>query len=60
MRELFQEMGARLDVYDHTTFERAVLALIEKEGTYRTKKDLRRHRQMTLREGSEPGTTKRR
>ena len=38
MRELFQEMGASLDVYDHTTFERAVLALIEKEGTTEQKK----------------------
>ena len=38
MRELFQEMGAHLDVYDHTTFERAVLALIEKEGTAEQKK----------------------
>ena len=38
MRELFQEMGAHLDVYDHTTFERAVLALIEKEGTTEQKK----------------------
>ncbi|MCP5006262.1 MAG: hypothetical protein GY941_20335 [Planctomycetes bacterium] len=33
MRDLFQEMSEHLDVYDHTTFERALLALIEKEGT---------------------------
>lgn len=33
MRELFQDMSEYLDVYDHTTFERAMLALIEKEGT---------------------------
>ena len=33
MRELFQYMSEHLDLYDHTTFERAMLALIEKEGT---------------------------
>ena len=33
MRELFQDMSEYLTVYDHTTFERAILALIEKEGT---------------------------
>lgn len=33
MRELFQNLSEHLDVYDHTTFERAILALIEKEGT---------------------------
>ena len=33
MRELFQDMGEHLAVYDHTAFERALLALIEKEGT---------------------------
>ena len=32
VKALFQEMGDRLDVHDHTTFERALLALIEKEG----------------------------
>lgn len=32
MKELFQDMGARLYVHDHTIFERALLALIEKEG----------------------------
>ena len=29
MRELFQDMGEHLAVYDHTAFERALLALIE-------------------------------
>ena len=33
MRDLFQELGEHLGTYDHTTFERAILALIEKEGT---------------------------
>ena len=33
MRDLFQEMSEHLDLYDHTTFERALLALIEKDGT---------------------------
>lgn len=32
MKELFQDMGEQLHVYDHTIFERALLALIEKEG----------------------------
>lgn len=32
MKDIFQELGERLDVRDHTTFERALLALIEKEG----------------------------
>ena len=32
IKDLFQEVGCRLKVYDHTTFERAILALIEKEG----------------------------
>ena len=31
IKELFQVIGDKLDVYDHTTFERAILALIEKE-----------------------------
>lgn len=30
MKLLFQELGDRLDIHDHTTFERALLALIEK------------------------------
>lgn len=33
MQELFQDIGAYLDLRDHTTFERAILALLEKEGT---------------------------
>lgn len=32
MKELFQAVGERMEVYDHTTFERALLALIEQEG----------------------------
>jgi hypothetical protein len=32
MKALFQEIGDRLNIHDHTTFERALLALIEKEG----------------------------
>ncbi len=33
MKELFQDLGNHLEIYDHTTFERALLLLIEKEGT---------------------------
>jgi restriction endonuclease Mrr len=32
VKDLFQEIGERLVVHDHTTFERAIFALIEKEG----------------------------
>lgn len=32
MRELFQDIGERLGVHDHTTFEQALLALVEKNG----------------------------
>jgi restriction endonuclease Mrr len=32
VKTLFQELGDRLDVHDHTTFEEALLALIEKQG----------------------------
>jgi len=32
IKTLFQELGDRLDVHDHTTFEQALLALVEKEG----------------------------
>ena len=32
IKELFQDMGERLQVHDRTLFERAFLALIEKEG----------------------------
>jgi len=30
IKELFQDIGAQLGVHDHTTFEQALLALIEK------------------------------
>lgn len=33
MKSLFQDLGEHLDVMDHTTFEKAIEALIEKEGT---------------------------
>ncbi len=33
MKILFQDMGEYLGVYDCATFERAMLALLEKEGT---------------------------
>ena len=33
IRDLFQNMSEYLDVYDHTTFEHALLALIKNEGT---------------------------
>jgi hypothetical protein len=32
IKTLFQELSDRLDVHDHTTFEQALLALIEKQG----------------------------
>ncbi len=32
MKELFQDIGVHLEVHDHTTFEQALLALIEREG----------------------------
>lgn len=32
MKPLFRELGDRLDVHDYTTFEQALLALIEKQG----------------------------
>lgn len=31
MKEIFQEIGERLDLYDTQTLERAILALLEKE-----------------------------
>jgi hypothetical protein len=31
IKDIFQELGEKLSVYDHTTFELAILALIEKE-----------------------------
>ncbi len=33
MKELFQDIGEYSNTRDHTTFERAILALLEKEGT---------------------------
>lgn len=33
VKTLFQEMGTHLETFDNETFERAILALIEKEGT---------------------------
>lgn len=32
MKELFQDAGERLGVHDHTTFEQALLSLLEKHG----------------------------
>jgi hypothetical protein len=32
MKEIFQDLSERLDLRDHTTFEKAIQALIEKEG----------------------------
>lgn len=31
VKELFQDIGEYLDIYDHTTFELSILALLEKE-----------------------------
>ena len=31
MKNIFQEIGEKLSIYDHTTFELAILALLEKE-----------------------------
>ena len=31
VKEIFQDIGGRLGVFDHTTFERAIQALLEKE-----------------------------
>ena len=31
IKEIFQEISEKLSIYDHTTFEFAILALIEKE-----------------------------
>lgn len=31
IKDIFQALGEKLSVYDHTTFELAILALIEKE-----------------------------
>ena len=32
IKELFQDIGEELGIHDHTTFEQALLALIEKKG----------------------------
>ncbi len=32
MRDIFQEIGDRLEMFDQETLERAILALVEKEG----------------------------
>lgn len=32
VKDVFQELSDTLGIYDHTTFERAVVALLEKEG----------------------------
>lgn len=32
IKEIFQEIGMRKQIFDHSTFEKAVLALLEKEG----------------------------
>lgn len=32
VKEIFQDLGERLDMRDHTTFEKAIQALLEKEG----------------------------
>ncbi len=44
MKDLFQDLGEYLNVMDHTTFERAILALIEKEGT---KEHLQKFKELT-------------
>ncbi len=44
MKDLFQDLGEYLNVMDHTTFERAILALAEKEGT---KEHLQRFKELT-------------
>lgn len=31
VKEIFQDIGAQLGIFDHTTFERAIQALLEKE-----------------------------
>lgn len=41
IRDIFHDIGDRLGVYDHTTFERAILALIEKEGMHDLKDEYR-------------------
>lgn len=44
VKPLFQEIGEHLETFDNETFERAMLALIEKEGT---KEQLTRFKDLT-------------
>ncbi len=44
MKDLFQDLGEYLNIMDHTTFERAILALAEKEGT---KEHIQRFKELT-------------
>jgi len=44
VRPLFQELGSYLETFDNETFERAILALIEKAGT---KEHLTRFKELT-------------
>ena len=44
VKPLFQEIGEHLEIFDNETFERAMLALIEKEGT---KEHLTRFKELT-------------
>ena len=44
VKPLFQEIGEHLGIFDNETFERAMLALIEKEGT---KEQLTRFKELT-------------
>ena len=41
VKELFQEIGARLQIFDQATFERALIALVEKEGMKDLEKELK-------------------
>ena len=41
VKELLQEIGARLEVFDQSTFEKALIALVEKEGMKDLEKELK-------------------
>ncbi|GAW86394.1 conserved hypothetical protein [Bathymodiolus platifrons methanotrophic gill symbiont] len=41
VKELFQEIGARLEIFDQETFERALVALLEKEKMKDLEKEFR-------------------
>jgi len=41
VKDIFQEAGARLGTFDHTTFENALLALLEKEKMVDLSKELK-------------------